>query len=324
MGNLFLTGARLFTGSFESSIYLLGVIGGVDKNVEVVPAINSNFSHHISAGLRDGSVITGQNAISHPSTSPTVSDEEGGGDPETPITRHRSFQQEISDHDRVEDANLPGSLPMLRKQNISFAKTHTPDLPSPIERIWYINPYGQEILPSPNPKVLQAIGEASCVVFSIGSLYTSIIPCLILKGVGSALRDRGIKVKVLILNGSNDRETKDYTAKDFVRAIVEACHGENNETSVSGGDSIEIRAEKGVKEEEWKNYVTHIVHLQGEGTPRVEKEAFKAIGIETLRIYGRKNEGGEGMIYDGVALRQALEVVMGKGGEKGRRMSLER
>jgi len=277
-------------------------------------------------------VITGQNAISHPSTSPAINNEEDGEDPETPLTRHRSFQQEISDHDRVEDANLPGSLPMLRKQNISFAKTHTPDLPSPIERIWYINPYGQEILPSPNPKVLEAIKESSCVVFSIGSLYTSIIPCLILKGVGSALRDRGIKVKVLILNGSNDRETKEYTAKDFVRAIVEACHSENNnEISITrnnrGDDNIEIRAaEKGVKEEEWKNYITYIIHLQGDGTPRVEKEAFKAMGIETLRIYGRRNEGGEGMVYDGVALRQALEVVMGKGtgGEKGRRMSLER
>lgn len=48
VGNLFLTGARLFTGSFESAIYLLGAITGVPSNINVIPAINSNFSHHIS------------------------------------------------------------------------------------------------------------------------------------------------------------------------------------------------------------------------------------------------------------------------------------
>lgn len=65
IGNLFLTGARLFSGSFESAIYLLAIMGGVDESkTAVLPAIISNFSHHISAGLADGSVITGQNAIS--------------------------------------------------------------------------------------------------------------------------------------------------------------------------------------------------------------------------------------------------------------------
>lgn len=56
MGNLFLTGARLYTGSFEAAIYLLGSITGVRDNVEVIPAINSNFSYHISAGLQDGNI----------------------------------------------------------------------------------------------------------------------------------------------------------------------------------------------------------------------------------------------------------------------------
>ncbi|KAF7182591.1 hypothetical protein CNMCM7691_002162 [Aspergillus felis] len=59
VGNLFLTGARLFSGSFESAIYLLGSICGVQSDlVRVIPAINSNFSHHISASLADGTVIT--------------------------------------------------------------------------------------------------------------------------------------------------------------------------------------------------------------------------------------------------------------------------
>jgi len=32
---------------------------------------------------------------------------------------------EVNAHDKVEDANLPGSLPTLRKQYIDFAKEHT-------------------------------------------------------------------------------------------------------------------------------------------------------------------------------------------------------
>ena len=144
VGNLFLTGARLFTGSFESAIYLLGAITGVPSNVNVIPAINSNFSHHISAGLQDGTVITGQNAISHPSApsaptpAPLTSSSSSTNLEEesmSPTTIHaRTLSKELHEHDHIEDANLPGSLPTLRKQYIAFTKTQTSDLPSRIEQ----------------------------------------------------------------------------------------------------------------------------------------------------------------------------------------------
>ncbi|EPE35605.1 CofD-like protein [Glarea lozoyensis ATCC 20868] len=297
VGNLFLTGARLFVGSFESAIYLLGAITSVPQNVSVIPAINSNFSHHISAGLTDGTVIVGQNEISHPSaptSAPAVS----------PHARRVSLATDI------EDANLPGTHPTLRKQNITFAKSDTPDLPSPIQRIWYINPYGQEIRPTPNPKVLDAISAAGVVIYSIGSLYTSILPSLVLKGVGE--RVRSAEYKILILNGCIDRETRslssgDFTAKDFIKAIGQAC-----------------KAEEEIQESEYREYVSHVVHLQGEGTPRVDKSELAGWGIETVRLYGRKMGGG-GMVYDGMALGQALEAVLGRGErERGRRNTLER
>ena len=71
-------------------------------------------------------------------------------------------------HDLIEDANLPGSLPSLRKQNIGFHKNDNEELPDRIRRVWYINPYGQEIRPSPNPRVLEALGRGRAVVYSIG------------------------------------------------------------------------------------------------------------------------------------------------------------
>ncbi|KAH7418937.1 hypothetical protein BKA64DRAFT_644 [Cadophora sp. MPI-SDFR-AT-0126] len=371
VGNLFLTGARLFTGSFESAIYLLGAITGVPANINVIPAINSNFSHHISAGLEDGTQITGQNAISHPSApsapppiptpfpggtrigtpmlSETGSEQESEINPRQASEMPPQHQQEdniisispktlsthalsLSSHDtfEAEDANLPGSLPTLRTQNIHFAKSHTEDLPSRISRIWYINPYGQEIRPAANPKVLSSIEEASAVVYSIGSLWTSIVPCLVLRDVGARIRG-GVKYKILVLNGSLDRETRavgmEFTAKDFVGAIADACASSSGAGYTSGsgpggrsqgwqytsGKVPTVVDSKGnVSEENWKDYVSHVIHLQGEGTPRVEKEELGRLGIECVRIYGRKNEGESGgMVYDGTALGQALEAIIG-------------
>lgn len=298
VGNLFLTGARLFTGSFESAIYLLGAITGVPTNVSVVPAINSNFSHHICAGLEDGTNIVGQNAISHPSIPTTIP---STSEPLPPSASRKRLSSELQEHDRVEDANLPGSLAMLRSQNIAFQKDDVEDLPSRIKRIWYINPYGQEIRPTPNPKVFENLYRARCIIYSIGSLYTSIIPSLILKDVGEAIANPKIHTKILILNGSIDRETgpssSPFGAKDFVAAIVDAC--------------VSSRGHVGqVTDTQWSHYVTHIIHLEAEGTPKVEKEELRQLGIKTIRIYGRRSASG-GMIYDGKALMQTLEAIVG-------------
>jgi hypothetical protein len=61
------------------------------------------------------------------------------------------------------------------------------------------------------------------VIYGQGSLYTSIVPCLILPGVGEAVSQVSGR-KILILNGSYDRETHDMTATDFVHAITNALN----------------------------------------------------------------------------------------------------
>ncbi|KAF2873663.1 hypothetical protein BDV95DRAFT_540922 [Massariosphaeria phaeospora] len=295
IGNLFLTGtnrnsARLFTGSFESAIYLLSSICSVPSHTSVLPAINTNFTHHISAGLANGVTITGQNSISHPSEVSAVE--------HPPVSQH----DEVEHADRIEDANLPGSLPTLRKQYISFSKTHEEDLPARIERLWYINPYGQEIRLAANPRVLDALQEAEAIIYSIGSLYTSLIPSLILKGVGAALANPSIRYKILILNSTIDRETgpfaSPFTALDFVAAIAKA--------------GAESRGLPEAPRSEFKTYVTHVVHLQGPGTPRVDKDELSVLGIVPIKVYGRKEAHDAFVRYDEKALIQALEVTMGR------------
>ena len=308
IGNLFLTGARLFTGSFESAIYLLGVVGGVNERVGVIPGVNSMFSHHISAGLANGEVITGQNAISHP------------GAPTALLDRHRSLSiyagSDEENHD-AEDANLPGSLPTLRQPNILFSKSEEEDLPARIERIWYINPYGQEIHPTANPKVVSVLRAAEAVIYSIGSLYTSIVPCLILRGVGEAITTSpGLRYKILILNGSLDRETgpiaSPMSAADFVAAIARA--GEESRGRMGPPDR-----------NVWGRYVSHIIYLDGEGVPKVDRRELAMLGVECVRCWGRKAEDGS-MRFDGKGLVGALEAILGRGeriGEKSRRNTLE-
>ena len=301
IGNLFLTGARLFSGSFESAIYLLAIMGGVDEaKTAVLPAIISNFSHHISAGLKNGRVISGQNAISHPNEPTALNDS---------IADPASGSATIGIDATIEDATLPGSLPTLSQNNIAFSKLSEEPLPSPISRIWYINPYGQEMRPSTNPKVLDTINAADALVYSIGSLYTSIVPSLILPGVGAGIaRSGGPRFKILILNGSLDRETGGYTAADFLDAITRACL---ESQGLNGG------VDHMIDRRLWSQYVTHLIHLEGDGVPVVDKQQLLDFGVECVRIYGRKGENGVTR-YDGRALTQALGAVLGKRDKGGR------
>lgn len=336
IGNLFLTGARLFSGSFEAAIYLLAIIGRVDESrTSVLPAVVSNFTHHISAGLADGTVINGQNAISHPNE-PTALTPPSPIPPSSPLLIN---PQESSDalstlqipsvpqnnpETGLEEAHLPGSLPDLRIPNISFSKSAEAPLPARISRIWYINPYGQEMHPVVNPKVLEAIQAAEAIIYSIGSLYTSLAPSLILRGVGEAIaRPGGPRCKILLLNGSLDRETPEYTAIDFIAAIARA--GE------------ESRGNTGEPEPAtYKHYVTHLIHLEGDGAPSVDRDKLSQHGIKCIRLYGRRKDDGGGsdsgnaskgmLTYDGKALAQALSMILGTRDPKGwysRRNTLE-
>ncbi|RAL14632.1 gluconeogenesis factor YvcK family protein [Aspergillus homomorphus CBS 101889] len=332
VGNLFLTGARLFSGSFESAIYLLGSICGVPSDiVRVIPAINSNFSHHISASLADRTVIVGQNSISHPSEASAL--RPGSRRPSLLLADGGECLEDAEADDSgalsYEDDHPPGSLPTLRNKNISFSKSDNEDLPSRITRIWYINPYGQEIRPPANPRVIEALRDAQAIVYSIGSLYTSLIPSLILRGVGHAIATGPARHKILILNGSLDRETgppsAPFTAVDFVEAITRA--GEESRgrrlpdlvppaTDAAQSDPPALALP-------YTAYVTHVLHLEGPGTPAVDKYRLAEMGIETLRLYGRKitttgvdgEEVAVGMKYDSTALIQALEVVLGRKGD---------
>ena len=74
---------------------------------------------------------------------------------------------------------------------------------------------------SPTPEVVEAIKDADLVVVSPGSLYTSILPNLIINGIGKALRETKAK-KVYVCNiMTQNGETNEYDAADHVQAIFD-------------------------------------------------------------------------------------------------------
>jgi uncharacterized cofD-like protein len=71
----------------------------------------------------------------------------------------------------------------------------------------------------PLPDVLQAIAKADLILMGPGSLYTSVIPNLLISGVSDAIR-RSHATRIYVSNlMTQPGETVGYTAADHVRAI---------------------------------------------------------------------------------------------------------
>ncbi|WP_035106963.1 gluconeogenesis factor YvcK family protein [Desulfovirgula thermocuniculi] len=72
---------------------------------------------------------------------------------------------------------------------------------------------------SPLPEALRAIAEADAVVLGPGSLYTSVLPNLLVRGIAEALaRCRAVRVYVCNIM-TQPGETDGYTAADHLQAI---------------------------------------------------------------------------------------------------------
>jgi uncharacterized cofD-like protein len=77
----------------------------------------------------------------------------------------------------------------------------------------------------PLPEALNAIAQADAITLGPGSLFTSVIPNLLVDGIAAALR-RSAAVKAYFVNlMSQPGETTDFRASDHVRAIHKHARG---------------------------------------------------------------------------------------------------
>ncbi|KAI0522897.1 hypothetical protein KFK09_005286 [Dendrobium nobile] len=183
IGNFFFAGARLFFQSLDAAIFLFSRVSQIPTESLVLPVISTNDRLTLGCELWDGAIIRGQNEISHPTA---------------------------------------GFVQTVNKDCSS-----TIALPSRIKRVFYVSSEGSnllhEIFPEANASVLELLSTVDCIVYSMGSLFTSICPSLILPGIGETIASRSVP-KVLLLNGSHDRETTGLSASGFVTAITDALN----------------------------------------------------------------------------------------------------
>ncbi len=127
-------------------------------------------------------------------------------------------------HLRIRGRVLPSTLEFVELHGVDrtgaevFGQARLAANPEPVERA-YLSPSD----PPAYAPALEAIGAADVVVVGPGSLYTSLIPNLLVAGVADALRASSAQ-RVYVCNVGNLRgETLGLDAADHVRALLD--HG---------------------------------------------------------------------------------------------------
>jgi len=283
IGNLLLTGIRLFVGSLDSAIELIIRMTRISPNIKILPCLNTNYTYHISALLQNGDIITGQSQISHPN------------EPIATIMSSSTSVHQIYDPLILVDTHedVPYQHPDLRISQLHFSKNENQPLKSPIEKIFYINPYGEEIHPQANTRTIQSINESKTIIYSIGSLMTSTIPVLILKGIGMAIRRSGAK-KVLLLNGNYDRETFGLTAMDFINTICKAIKYSIND------EKVDLN---------YNEIVTHLIYMNDSEIP-VDVAHIEELGIKCVQVNKESELNQTIGIYEMNSLQEALQSLV--------------
>ncbi|KAL9236828.1 hypothetical protein vseg_011454 [Gypsophila vaccaria] len=251
IGNFFFAGARIFFQSLDAAIFLFSRVSGIPKESLVLPVISTNDRLTLGCELWDGRTIRGQNEISHPSNGPME-----------PIKKNRTSDQV---------------------------------LPSRIKRVFYMSSEGKnllhEVFPTPNPAVLEQLHAVDCIVYAMGSLFTSICPSLVLIGIGEIISARPCR-KILLLNGTHDRETSGFSASCFVTAITDALnrtHGNLNNCLNNSPN----------------NYINTIL-VPKNGEVPVDLTALKNQGICDVVIVNSLHDPKVGVTFDPKALIQTL------------------
>ncbi len=143
-----------------------------------------------------------------------------------------SFEQALYESGRV--LNIRGAILPSTLENVKLlaemnegaqtrkveGESAIPEARLPIERV-----YLQPDAPHPFPPALQAILSADLIVAGPGSLYTSIIPNLLVAEIVTAIR-ASEALKVYVCNvATQSGETADYTLDDHVQAIEAHTRG---------------------------------------------------------------------------------------------------
>lgn len=75
----------------------------------------------------------------------------------------------------------------------------------------------------PAPGVLEAIKKADCIVIGPGSLYTNVMPNLLVNGVAKSIKESSA-IKIFVSNIMTEQgQTDNFSVSDHLNAIIEHC-----------------------------------------------------------------------------------------------------
>ncbi|CAN1283777.1 Uncharacterized protein YNL011C [Linum perenne] len=255
IGNFFFAGARIFFQSLDAAIFLFSRVSDIPSESLVLPVISTNDRLTLGCELQDGTIMRGQNEISHPTIS---------------------------------------SMHPIDKGCCSA-------LPSRIKRVFYMSSEGgnslHEVFPSVNATVLDQLSKVDCVVYAMGSLFTSICPSLVLRGVGENISSRTCP-KVLLLNGTHDRETAGFSCSCFVTAVTDALNRRYGDPH----NCLENPASQ---------YVNTILVPSGAAIP-IDIQALNSQGIFNVIFVDSIHDPKVGIIFAPASLINTLADLIGR------------
>lgn len=196
------------------------------------------------------------------------------------------------------EATLADGSKVLGESKISRTRSR-------IEKI-ELRPYR----PKPLPETLEAIAEADLITIGPGSLFTSVIPNLLVEGIPRAIaQSRALKAYFLNLM-SQPGETTNFRASDHVEAIFRHAR-----RSVIDVCVINTRSIRGKALTRYRAQAAQPVQID---VPALERMGLEILGVDLLRKSGVKPE--EKIRHD----QGALGAVVLELAERGRSAKMEK
>lgn len=132
------------------------------------------------------------------------------------------------------------------------------------------------------PETLEAIESAELILLGPGSLYTSVIPNLLVDGVAEAI-SASDALKIYVCNiMTQDGETEDMTAADHVEALM--AHGlENLDICLCNNATVAPELLERYREEDARPIVIDRDRLAGLGVEVVERPLTTPVGAQYAR-----------------------------------------
>lgn len=135
---------------------------------------------------------------------------------------------------------------------------------SKIEKIFYKNE------PKVLPEVVDAVNNADLIIFSMGSLYTSILPNIICKDVKRALDKSTAPIMYLCNIVTQPGETDDFTVGDHVKLLNRYLNKKKVNVVIANNEKIEEEMAKRYESEEQKDPVL------------IDYKELEKIGVELI------------------------------------------